>query len=316
MVPRSATKGKGKAQNTTPVELYRYEIEQRTVLGESCEQIAAALQAKGVNTSATTISRRRQQWGLRQKSSKNSTGANITKPRSKAPMSKAAAASARRAEIEHRTRNGQTAEQVAEALQAQGFELERGASTIMRLQTVWGLVQRDPEHAKARRKSKAAERVKEAKPPKISRRDQEREANREQQNSTMHYPTNCSFGPKKRKHADHFDDLMDMATEVVDSSYVPTATTMSPPPSQEGDAETLQDVSAEVMSVDILIDLATSTLSAARNLKDMLLTYQCQDFSSNSFARVPTTLNDLANARKKVREAAGLMLDLAADPGV
>ena len=109
---------------------------------------------------------------------------------------------------------------------------------------------------------------------------------------------------------------MEACAGFIDSAYVPSATAMSPQPPQQGDVEVSHDISAEVMSVDILIDLAISTLSAARNLKDMLLTYQGQSISPSPRPAVPTTLNDLANARKKVREAAGLMLDLAADPGV
>jgi hypothetical protein len=70
------------------------------------------------------------------------------------------------------------------------------------------------------------------------------------------------------------------------------------------------------MSVEILIDLATSTLSAAHNLKDMLLAHQGQRPLQRLNAGLTPTLDDLTNARKKVREAAGLMLDLAADPGV
>jgi hypothetical protein len=85
---------------------------------------------------------------------------------------------------------------------------------------------------------------------------------------------------------------------------------------QQSNPDLLHNVTAEVMSIDILIGLATSTLSAAHNLKDTLLAYQGQRPSYDSRTGLPTTSSDLSNARKKVREAAGLMLDLAADPGV
>lgn len=48
-------------------EAFRDEIEQRTRDGESCEQIAAALMEKGVQTSAKTIARQRIKWGFRKR---------------------------------------------------------------------------------------------------------------------------------------------------------------------------------------------------------------------------------------------------------
>jgi hypothetical protein len=44
---------------------------------------------------------------------------------------------ARKAEITARTERGESAEQIAAALQAQGFTLSKGPSTIWRLQTYW-----------------------------------------------------------------------------------------------------------------------------------------------------------------------------------
>lgn len=49
------------------IEPWREEIEQRTRDGESLEQIAAGLSAKGFETSSKTIGRYRIQWGLRQR---------------------------------------------------------------------------------------------------------------------------------------------------------------------------------------------------------------------------------------------------------
>lgn len=49
------------------IEPWREEIEQRTRDGESLEQIAAGLSAKGFQTSSKTIGRYRIQWGLRQR---------------------------------------------------------------------------------------------------------------------------------------------------------------------------------------------------------------------------------------------------------
>lgn len=46
-------------------EEHRAEIEQWTQDGQNCEQIAAALKARGVDISAKTISRHRVAWGIR-----------------------------------------------------------------------------------------------------------------------------------------------------------------------------------------------------------------------------------------------------------
>lgn len=316
MASRISSKGKAKADKSKPTEQYRREIEARTALGESCAQIAAALQAQGVNISSTTISRRRLEWGLNKNVPHKAHGARKSKTQLDRSIGRAAGASARRVEIETRTRNGQSAEQIADALLAQGWKLERGASTVMRLQTVWGLVPRDPDRPKARSQSRAsAPRVKQPELPTTSKREQEREANREQQSSTMHYPTNCSFGPKKRAREDYLEDPIDTAADFTDYGPLYNDTSPTPPASQQDDTASLHDISAEIMSVDILIDLATSTLSAANNLKEMLLAHQGQRTTQKGRPGIITTLNDLANARKKVREAAGLMLDLATDPG-
>lgn len=49
------------------IEPWRDEIMQRTADGESLEQIAAGLAAKGFETSSKTIGRYRIQWGIRQR---------------------------------------------------------------------------------------------------------------------------------------------------------------------------------------------------------------------------------------------------------
>jgi hypothetical protein len=54
---------------------------------------------------------------------------------------------------------------------AQGWNLNKCASTILRLQTLWRLIHGTSE-----------QRAKEVKVLKVSKREQEREANREQQN--------------------------------------------------------------------------------------------------------------------------------------
>ena len=284
------------------IDLYRSEIEERTANGETLEQIAAALRAKGVDTNRKTISRHRLGWGLRKGPFHRRSGKKIAKPRPTRATRPDAAEDARRHEIETRTQNGETAEQIAEALIAQGWKLDKGASRISQLQALWGLIQGPSEG-----------RMKEAKVPKVSKREQEREANREQQTSTLHYPTNCTFGPKRRGDGTISNEAAGIP---VDSTMEPGTFPAAPPAPQQSDPEWSHDVAAEVMSVEILVDLATSTLSAAHNLKDMLLAYQGQRPSYDSRTGLPPTSSDLSNARMKVREAAGLMLDLAADPGV
>lgn len=154
--------------------------------------------------------------------------------------------------------------------------------------------------------------MKKPKEPKVSKREMEREANKQQQTQTMHYPTNCNFGPQKRANGSLEDDNEDQTLDPnLDSEYLPMMDDYSAPaPSQQQQA----DVSAELMSVEILVDLANSTLGAADNLKDMLLAYQAQRPVPSTIPARPPTLEDLATARRKVREAASVMLDLAADP--
>ena len=41
-----------------PAEQFRTEIEERTALGETCEQIATALRAQGISITSKTVSRR------------------------------------------------------------------------------------------------------------------------------------------------------------------------------------------------------------------------------------------------------------------
>ena len=62
----------------------------------------------------------------------------------------------------------------------------------------------------------------------------------------------------------------------------------------------------------MLVDLASSTLEAATNLKEMLKAYQAgRPVAGSLFA---PTLEDLSTARKKVREAAIVMYDMADEP--
>ena len=65
------------------------------------------------------------------------------------------------------------------------------------------------------------------------------------------------------------------------------------------------------MSVEILVDLASSTLSAANRLKDILFAVQMQRPAPGSMSALPPSAEDLATARRKVMEAAKLVVELA-----
>lgn len=57
MAPRNSSRVPP-AHAFDPAEQYRAEIEERTELGETCEQIAQALRAQGVSITNKTVSRR------------------------------------------------------------------------------------------------------------------------------------------------------------------------------------------------------------------------------------------------------------------
>jgi arginine repressor len=311
MAPRQVSKIS--SQKFDPSEQFRTEIEERTANGETCEQIASALRAKGIDITNKTISRRRVEWGLRRRPPHKYAGMKHPKPRPKKGSTASALKSERKAEIEARTQRGETAEQIADALIAQGFQLSKGASTVMRLQTFWGLIPYDKDRARGR----VAKKAKEAKEKeKVSQREREKEANRVQREGNMHYPADCSFGPKKRANGIDVDDELEPDTDFTERLPPPPwpedpmlQTTDVDRPTQDG-----VSVAAEIMSVDFLVDLANSTLAAATNLKSMLLAFQSGIPVPNSGSMSPPSLEDLSTARRKVREAAAVMHDLAAEP--
>ena len=89
--------------------------------------------------------------------------------------------SERKADIEARTQRGESAQQIADALIAQGVQLAKGASTILRLQTYWGLIPFDKDRARGRKKE-----IREAE--KVSEKEREREANLAQRSGNQYYP--------------------------------------------------------------------------------------------------------------------------------
>jgi hypothetical protein len=238
------------------------------------------------------------------------------KPRPRKSGTSTAKKNERKAEIEARTQRGESAEEIAEALQRDGAVLARGASTVLRLQTYWGLIPYDEGRARGRHaKGKKEVREKE----KVSQREREREANRVQREGNMHYPADCSFGPKKRANGAAGVDDEDDADEGAGMDDGPLPSFMEEALSSPvgGGGRPAHDgisVAAEIMSVDFLVDLANSTLGAANNLKSMLLAYQAGVPTQGSGSMLPPTLEDLSTARRKVREAAAVMHDLAVEP--
>lgn len=308
--------GRPSANKFDPSDQYRTEIVERTENGESCEKIASSLRARGVNITNKTISRRRVEWGLRQRPPHKYAGMKHPKPRPKRGNAAYRMQNERKAEIEARTKRGESAEQIAEALISQGAKLNRGASSILRLQTYWGFI--PPDKARARGRD-AAKKKEKREAEKTSKREREKEANLAQQRGNMHYPSDCSFGPKKRANGlvnggnggEGGDVDLNVDPELLGNEDLQNLAQVNGAASSHDGVS----IAAEIMSVDFLVDLANSTLGTAHNLKEMLLAYQSGVPVQNSASRSPPTLEDLSSARKKVREAAAVMHDLAVEPG-
>ncbi|KAL9536028.1 hypothetical protein SMMN14_01124 [Sphaerulina musiva] len=307
-------------------EQHRAEIEQWTQDGQNCEQIAAALKARGVDISAKTISRHRVAWGIRQRAEPKTKGRKYPGRRRAAPPqqpSKHGLQEARKADIIARTQRGETAEQISDAFAAQGTPLSK--STLIRLQTFWGLIPYDP--ARARGKLSDAQKTKRTTreaAPKISRKPRKSTtvisapANPAE---VQHYPTTCAFGPVKG------------GTTTTTTTFIGTTTSQSPyedepappfddeshmassplPPPQTPPAEHAEQPSVhhavDIMSAEMLVDLATSTLAAANRVKELYVAQQSQR-PVLGMTTIPTA-EDIALAKQKVREAAAVMHDLA-----
>lgn len=225
----------------------------------------------------------------------------------------------RKKEIEDRTRRGETAEQISEALQAQGVVIKKGATTIFRLQTFWRLIPPEPERPVERPARKKRKRPADGQNSEESAELEGNEASAEP-GSILHYPSNCSFGPKKRM-IGAVDDLTSMEVPVDSpleddamSSVRGRPNTGTPAPTRERitDMEPL-DATMDLMSAELLVDLSTSALSAAQRLKDLVLARQLHQPVADSATGLPPSTDEINAQRRKVREAAGVVLDLSAD---
>ncbi|CAN8105460.1 unnamed protein product [Discula destructiva] len=144
-------KGKNEGSN---LDEFKEDITERTKNGQGCKAIAEAYIAMGVDTSVRAVARQRMKWGLRQRAKRKMTEqglANIRKAHLEqakrlansdpVPVKRVRIRVMRKAEITRMTKEGMTAAQIAANLTARGVKLSRGAATVERLRTVWGLTE-------------------------------------------------------------------------------------------------------------------------------------------------------------------------------
>lgn len=141
-------RGAGTVSN---LDAFKDEIIERTRKGESLCEIADALMAKGVQTSDRAVGRRRLLWGFRQRKSKQNlkfppidqVGIKATLTRHGKDyyqMHPAKTQVLRRLEIARMTKEGLSAQEIADQLASRGVVWKRGPSSVARLQARWGLI--------------------------------------------------------------------------------------------------------------------------------------------------------------------------------
>ncbi|KAK8091764.1 hypothetical protein PG997_002125 [Apiospora hydei] len=140
------------SKRRTKADEFRLEVEERTRNGESCEQISAALNARGVQVTDKTISRWRITWGLRKRPSQTPLTATVLQAVRKSTkplkpdhlrLNNQIRQQRRKAEITRMSEQSLTPEEIATIMAGRGMSLKDGAKTILRLQTVWGLRELD-----------------------------------------------------------------------------------------------------------------------------------------------------------------------------
>ncbi|KAI0133708.1 hypothetical protein BJ170DRAFT_607260 [Xylariales sp. AK1849] len=135
-------------------ENFRDEVEERTRNGESCDQIADALIAKGAQVTAKSISRWRIQWGFRKRAVRKQS--KPPKPKSQRINKKVIYSNKHKADITRMSQQGLSSDEIARIMVTRGMVLKKGTSTIARLQTVWQL--RGTEDSRAENKRYLARR--------------------------------------------------------------------------------------------------------------------------------------------------------------
>ncbi|OQO08609.1 hypothetical protein B0A48_06479 [Cryoendolithus antarcticus] len=194
-----------------------------------------------------------------------------------------------------------------------GFELKSGVATVLRLQTFWGLV--PAEHAGAAeeqsrdsveyRKLRASESKARSK-----RRAKERAAATEAAKvaegkvhgggaAVVHYPTNCTFGLGDDDDHDHDDGEV----------HVGTSTSIAPI------QESLPAFSytRDIMSANLMVDLAISMLSAAKDVKDLMIAGEIRRPATNSITGLPPSHEEVISAKRKLKEGTKYAWDVAKD---
>ncbi|KAK1082229.1 hypothetical protein LTR33_004073 [Friedmanniomyces endolithicus] len=372
----ATTKRTSKREHSRAEKLsHQAEIESRTNAGESCKQIADALQANGHQISDKTVARWRVQWGHRKRAPRTTKGQPLRAPRINTRRDVARDGSRRteqdvtKERITQLTRDGKTAEEINEILQAQGVVMKRGVSTVWRLQTYWKLIPFDSQRSNGTgpyskwrtqpcRQKPRKERVpKGDRPPRAKKAKAPKETAAEPDGTVLHYPTNCAFGPQKRglrapqaddgpesrlgaaadpMHIDSdsesepgfYDELDEHDPELGGEhnassqhnlqAHAPrywdhqtsscSGTHMTPQPTPQSAAV---PGSADIMSAELLVDLANSALVAATDLKDLILAVQMRRPARNSLGALRPSAQDIMSAKKRVREAASMVVDLA-----
>lgn len=180
--------------------------------------------------------------------------------------------------------------------------------------TSQGLVPYDNARARGKHsdaeKAKRAARAGQPKAPRAPRRPKENTAP-SNPSEVQHYPTECSFGPDKRALAPRpaaQDPTSGTNNEMIpspNSSYFPTIEASE----ETGVGGPPVDLAASLMSAEFLVDLAASTLGAANRVKDLYIAQQQQQILPG-MSSTPND-EDIAAAKRKVREAAAVLHDLA-----
>ena len=126
---------------------------------------------------------------------------------------------------------------------------------------------------------------------------------------------NSSMMPPRPTHPQRRPETSAAARPGTQKAHHPASRAMSTwkPPVQSARAPTISQ-SMDLMSAELLVDLATSSLAAANEHKSLLLAAQLQMPVPGSLGVLPPPAEDVAPARRKFIEAAKVAIDLALDP--
>lgn len=210
-------------------------------------------------------------------------------------------------------------------MEAQGTTFKAGASSVWRLLTLWRLVPYDADRARGKgkydKKKQAEKEVRSTtnrpsgQPIPSRKRKRDVPAPTEKNGQFVHYPAGLANGPQKRSVVSATAPLDVLDPSLSEEPLLPTAggdddyevPTAAPHVSNSSSVDT----AAKLMSTEFLIDLATSTLTAAHWVKELYLSQQAHRPAPGQAHGRPPTDEDINAAKLKVREAAAVMYDLA-----